>query len=213
MTRAMSPSTVSRRGALLRVVAALVGAGAAVGAVWALLAPPIQGVVALTRSGDRVKAAMGSDADLWFTSAALFVGMMSVLAVVAAVAAWQWRAHRGPAMIGALSAGAVAATAVGAGVGAAVARLRYGTIDVAAAPVTEEHRFHYIVEAPSVFFAHTPLDVALTLLMPAAVIAVVYVLAAVSTPRDDLGAWPPVDYPVVLTDRIATGADVPPSVP
>lgn len=205
--------TVPLRRAVLRVVAVLVVAGAAVGALWALLAPPVHGVVALTRSGDRVKAALGSEADHWFTAAALFVGMMSVLAVVAAVAAWQWRAHRGPVMTGALVIGAVAATLAGAGVATAIAGLRYGAVDVAGAPVSEGDRIHYITEAPSVFFGHTPLEIALTLLLPAAVIAVVYVLAAVATPRDDLGAWPPVDYPVVLTDRIATGVDVPPSVP
>ncbi|MGE2834552.1 DUF2567 domain-containing protein [Mycobacterium sp. SMC-4] len=213
MTAAVRESRVSRRGAVVRVLAALVAAGAIVGALWALVAPPIHGIVALTRSGDRIKAAIGNEADHWFTAAAMFVGMLSVLAVVAAVLAWQWRAHRGPVMIGALSAGAVAAAAAAAGVGTLVARWRYGSIDVATAPVTEDDRVHYITEAPAVFFGHTPLQIALTLLLPAAIIAGVYVLAAVATPRDDLGAWPPVDYPVVLTDRIATGADVPPVVP
>lgn len=213
MTPAVSEPTVSRRRALLRTVLALVAAGALVGAVWALLAPPVRGVVALTRSGDRVKAALGSEADHWFTAAALFCGMLCVLAVVAAVWAWQWRAHRGPAMTAALSVGAVGAAVAAAGTGALVARWRYGAVDVAAAPVSEDRRVHYITEAPAVFFGHTPWQIALTLLLPAAVIAGVYVLAAVSTPRDDLGAWPPVDYPSVLTDRIATEADVPPVVP
>lgn len=208
-----SEPTVPLRPAVARVVAAFVVAGAAVGVAWALLAPPIRGIVALTRGGDRVKAALGAEADHWFTSAALFVGMMSVLAVVAAVAAWQWRAHRGPVMLAGLAVGAVAATLAAAATATTVAGFRYGPVDVAGAPVSDEDRIHYITEAPAVFFGHTPLEVALTLLLPAAVVAVVYVLAAVATPRDDLGAWPPVDYPVVLTDRIATGADVPPSVP
>ncbi|MEZ0339628.1 DUF2567 domain-containing protein [Mycobacterium sp. pV006] len=205
--------TIPLRRAVVRVVAAFVVAGAAVGVGWALLAPPIRGIVALTRGGDRVKAALGAEADHWFTAAALFVGMMSVLAVVAAVAAWQWRAHRGPVMLGGLAVGAVAATLAAAATATAVAGFRYGAVDVAGAPVSEDDRIHYITEAPAVFFGHTPLEIALTLLLPAAVVAVVYVLAAVATPRDDLGAWPPVEYPVVLTDRIATGADVPPSVP
>ncbi|UXA20316.1 DUF2567 domain-containing protein [Mycobacterium sp. SMC-4] len=211
MTGATTPSTVSPTRARLRVAAGLVASGAVVGLVWALLAPPIHGVVALTRGGDRVKIALGSEADHWFTAAALFHGMLCVLAVVAAVLAWQWRAHRGPAMTAVLSIGAIGAAGAAAGVGALVARWRYGSVDVATAPVSEDRRVHYVTEAPAVFFGHTPLQIALTLLLPAAVIAIVYVLAAVSTPRDDLGAWPPVDDPVVFTDRIGTAADVPPA--
>lgn len=213
MTAAVTAPTVSRPRAMLRVVAGLVAAGAGVGVLWALLAPAIPGVVALTRSGDRVKAALGSGADLWFTAAALFHGMLSVLAVVAAVLVWQWRAHRGPAMLAALNAGAVGAAVTAAAVGALLARWRYGAVDVAAAPVSEERRVHYIIEAPAVFFGHTPLQIALSLLLPAAVITVVYALAAVSTPRDDLGAWPPVDYVLGVNGRTATGAAGPPAVP
>ncbi|KWX68575.1 DUF2567 domain-containing protein [Mycobacterium sp. NAZ190054] len=106
--------------------------------------------------------------------------------------------------------GAAAATT---GVGALLARLRYGTIDLAAAPVSDQQRVHYITEAPSVFFGHSPLQIAVTLLYPAAVAAVVYLLGAVATPRDDLGAWPPVEYPAAPTGRTATGVDVPPVVP
>ena len=40
------------------------------------------------------------------------------------------------------------------------------------------------------FFGHTPLQIAATLLLPAALAALVYALLAVATPRDDLGAWP-----------------------
>ena len=56
---------------------------------------------------------------------------------------------------------------------------------------------HYVVEAPAVFFGHSPLQIAATLLLPAAAAALVYALLAVSTQRDDLGAWPPVDEPVI----------------
>jgi hypothetical protein len=79
---------------------------------------------------------------------------------------------------------------VAAGVGAVLVHWRYGTIDVGAAPVSPEHRVHYVIEAPPVFFGHGPLQIAATLLLPAALAALVYALLAVATPRDDLGAWP-----------------------
>ena len=97
----------------------------------AWLAPPIHGVVALTRSNDRVKAYLGNEADHFFTSAFLLVGLLSVLAVVAAVLLWQWRAHRGPVILAALCVGSVAASAATVGVGALAVRWRYGSIDVA----------------------------------------------------------------------------------
>ena len=209
----MNEPTVSRRRAALIVVAGLTLVGALVGALWAWLAPPIRGVVALTRAGDRITASLGNESDHWFAAAFLVIGMLGVVAVVAAVLVWQWRAHRGPMMVAALAVGGVAAAAVAAGVGALAVRLRYGTIDVAAAPVTEENRVHYVVEAPAVFFGHSPLQIAATLLFPAGVAALVYLLAATATPRDDLGAWPPVEYPVLTTDRTATVADVPPVAP
>ncbi|MDN4521615.1 MULTISPECIES: DUF2567 domain-containing protein [Mycolicibacterium] len=213
MTHPAPSPTVSRSRAAVTVVAGLAAAGAVVGALWAWLAPPIRGVIALTRSGDRVKAYLGADSDHWFTSAALMVGMLSVLAVVAAVWVWQWRAHRGPVMTAALAVGAVASAATATGVGALVAHLRYGGIDMAAAPVSEQQRVHYIVEAPSVYFGHSPVQIAVTLLYPAAVAAIVYLFAAVATPRDDLGAWPPVENPLGPTGRNETTAGVPPVVP
>ena len=186
---------VSRRRAIAITVAGVTVAGALVGALWAWLAPPIHGVVALTKSGERIKAYLGNEADHFFIAAFLIVGMLGVVAVVAAVLLWQWRAHRGPVMAAALSIGLAAGAAAGAGVGAVLARLRYGAIDMAAAPVSPEHRVHYIVEAPAVFFGHSPLQIAATILLPAAAAALVYALMAVSTARDDLGAWPPVEEP------------------
>ena len=111
-------------------------AGTLIGALWAWIAPPIHGVVALTRSGERVRAYLGNEADHFFIGAFLIVGMLSVLAVVAAVLVWQWRAHRGPILVAALSVGSAAAAAAAAGVGAVLVRWRYGTIDVAAAPIS-----------------------------------------------------------------------------
>ena len=211
---------VSRGRAALTVVVGLAVAGAVIGALWAWLAPPIHGLVALTRSGERIKASLGSESDHWFTAAFLLIGMLAALAVVVAVLLWQWRAHRGPAMVAALAVGGVAAAAVAAGVGALAVHWRYGSIDLGAAPVSPDHRVHYVVEAPAVFFGHSPLQVAATLLFPAGVAALVYAMAVAATPRDDLGGWPPVEYHPVLTadpaltrDRIWTAADVPPVAP
>ena len=80
--------------------------------------------------------------------------------------------------------------AAAAGVGAVLVHWRYGTVPFETAPVTPQNRVYYFAEAPPVFFAHGPLQIATTLLFPAAVAALVYALIAVATPRDDLGAWP-----------------------
>ena len=189
--------TVSRKRAAVTVVAALAAAGVAVGALWSWLAPPIHGVVALTRDGDRIRAYLGNEGDHFFVAAFLLVGMVCAVAVVAAVWVWQWRAHRGPVLTAALAAGCALGAGVAAGVGALIVRLRYGVVDVAAAPVSEQHRVHYVVEAPPVFFGLSPFQAALTILFPAAIAALVYSLTAVSTARDDLGAWPPVEEPVL----------------
>lgn len=207
----LAPPRISRNRAAITVAAGLALTGALIGALWAWLAPPIHGVVALTKSGDRVRAHLGNEADHFFVAAFLVVGMLCVMAVVAAVLVWQWRAHRGPLMVAALGLGSAAAAGVASGVGAALVHWRYGTIDVAGAPISPEHRVHYVIEAPPVFFGHSPLLIALTILFPAAIAALVYALIAVSIPRDDLGAWPPVESEV--DDAIATAGTVPPSDP
>jgi len=189
------PPRISRRLAVAIAVPGLTVAGALVGALWAWLAPSIHGVVALTKSGERVKAYLGNEADHFFISAFLIVGMLSALCVIAAVLLWQWRAHRGPAMVAALAVGAAAAAGAATGVGAALVRWQYGVVDIAAAPVSPEHRVHYIVEAPAVFFGHSPLQIAATVLFPVAAAALVYSTIAMATSRDDLGAWPPVEQP------------------
>jgi hypothetical protein len=203
------PPRVSRGRAAVTVVAGLALTGAVIGALWAWLAPSIHGVVALTKSGERVRAHLGNEADHFFVAAFLEIGMLCVMAVVAAVLVWQWRAHRGPLMVAALGLGSAAAAGVAAGVGAVLVHWRYGTIDVDSAPVSPEHRVHYVIEAPPVFFGHSPLLIALTILFPAAIAALVYALIAVSIPRDDLGAWPPVE--TELDHAIATAGTVLPS--
>jgi MFS family permease len=193
----VAPPRISRRRAVAITVAGLTVSGALIGALWAWLAPPIHGVVALTKRGERVKAFLGNEADHFFVAAFLLVGVLGALAVIAAVLLWQWRAHRGPVMLATVTIGSAAAAAAAAGIGAVLVHWRYGAIDIAGAPVSPEHRVHYVVEAPAVFFGHSSLQIAATILLPAAAAALVYALMAVSTHRDDLGAWPPVDQPVV----------------
>jgi hypothetical protein len=204
---------VSRARAAVLVAVGLAVAGALVGALWAWLAPPSHGVVALTRSGNRVHTYLGSEADHFFVAAFMMLGFLSVLAVVAAVLVWQWRPHRGPVLAAALSLGSVAAAAAATGVGAALAHWRYGTVDIAGAPVSPQNRVHYFTEAPTVFFGHTPLQIASTLVVPAAIGALVYALLAVSTARDDLGGWPAFEpLPRALPpSAVVTPSDLPAS--
>ncbi|OBA86288.1 hypothetical protein A5662_02950, partial [Mycobacteriaceae bacterium 1482268.1] len=172
-------------------------AGSLTGALWACLAPPIHGVIALTKSGDRVHAALGSESDNFFVSAFLLVGMVVALAVVSAVLVWQWRAHRGPVLCAALAVGSAAAFGAAAGIGALIVRARYDVIDIGGAPISPEHRVFYVTEAPPVFFAHGGWVILASVLFPAAVAALIYALIAASTSRDDLGGWPPEDQPVL----------------
>ncbi|MGH3674388.1 MAG: DUF2567 domain-containing protein [Mycobacterium sp.] len=199
---------ISRRCAALTVVVGLAVAGALIGALWAWIAPPLHGVIALTRDGDRIHAILGNEVDHFFLGAFLLVGLVVVLAVVSAVLVWQWRAHRGPVLVAALAIGSAAAAGAAAGVGALLVRWRYDIVDIAGAPISPEDRVHYVTEAPAVFFAHTPLMIAATFLFPAAMGALTYSLLAVSTPRDDLGGWPPEEPQLPVTAAVA-----PPSSP
>ena len=178
----------------MSVVVALTVCGAALGALWAWIAPPIHTITALTRSGERVDAFLGTEADNLFVAAAMLIGLLVMLAIVSAVAVWQWRAHRGPVLATALWIGLVAGGAAAAGVGAALAHWRYGTPDHQGVALTQENRVHYFTEAPGVFAGHSPLQIAVTLLLPAALAALTYSLLAVGTPRDDLSGWPVGDH-------------------
>lgn len=182
----------SRAAAALSVVAGLGFCGALLGAVWAWIAPPIHTIIGLTKSGERVDAFLGKEADNQFVAVAIMVGLMAMLAIVSAVLVWQWRVHRGPVLVTALWIGQVVAAAAAAGVGVATAHWRYGTPDrnVVLSP---ENRVAYFTEAPPVFPGHHPLQIAVALLLPAAVAALAYAFMAVATPRDDLGAWPAED--------------------
>jgi hypothetical protein len=209
---------LSHVAAAMRVVLVMVALGVVVGAAWAWLAPPVQIVLALTKAGDRVRGYVGDESDLVFLGPFLMTGMLFALAVASAVAVWQWRPHRGPLLVGALSLGALAAAGAAAGVGAATARWRYGTVDVARASLSPEHRVNYVHEAPAVFFGHTPWQIAASVIFPAGVAALIYSISALSTKRDDLGAWPPVEVawavaPVGPIDPVPTAAGDPPADP
>ena len=169
------------------VVAGLAVGGALLGGVWVLVAPPVHGVVALNRSGQRLHVYLGNEADHFFVSAVMMVGLLTAAAVAAAVLVWQWRRRRGPAMVAALVLGALAAAAAAAAVGAGLARLRYGAVNVAAAPVSPQHRVFYVTEAPTVFFGHAWLQVLATLLLPAAAAALTYAMMVAASAHDDLG--------------------------
>jgi hypothetical protein len=203
------PPRISRGRAALTVVGCLAVAGAALGALWGWIAPPIHGVIALTKSGDRVHAALGAESDNFFTAAFLFTGLLVVLAAVAAVAVWQWRAHRGPLMCVALAVGSAAATGAAAAVGWLITRARYDVIDIGGAAISPEHRVVYVTEAPPVFFATSGWVIVASILFPVAVAALVYSMIAISSPRDDLGAWPPQDQvlpPPVTADGVLPSA-------
>ncbi len=196
----------TRRRASLTVAAGLLPAGALVGGVWAWLAPPINGVLALTHSGERLHDYLGSESDHFFVAAFLMLGLLNVIASVAAVLAWQWRAHRGPEMVVALCAGMVVAAAAAIGVGVLLAHVRYGSVDFATVPLSHEHPLHYFTEAAPVFFGPSRLQIACTLLLPAATAALVYAVPAAATSRDDLGGYPPVEtvYPHVESATATT---------
>lgn len=206
-----APPRFSRSRAAVTVVVGLAVAGALVGALWAWIAPSIHSVIALAKSGDRVHAYLGNESDNFFVAAFLLVGLVVALAIVSAVLVWQWKPHRGPVLVAALTLGSAMAAGAAAGVGALLVRSRYNVVDIAGAPISPEHRVHYLTEAPPVFFAHSPLLIAASIMFPAAMAALVYALIAVSTSRDDLGGWPPVDQPAML--RPVTVDGVLPSAP
>jgi Protein of unknown function (DUF2567) len=195
MTDAPTPEVprISRRRAALTVATGLLPAGALAGALWAWLAPPVKGVVVLTHSGERIHDYLGSESDHFFVAAFLMLGLLNVVAAVAAVLAWQWRAHRGPHMVVALCTGMMIAAGTAIGVGVLLAHLRYGTVNFATVPLTHDHPLHYFTQAAPVFFGPSPLQAACTLLLPAATAALVYAVPAAATARDDLGGYPPVE--------------------
>jgi hypothetical protein len=166
-----------------------------IGGWWAWIAPPIHAVVALTHSGERVHDYLGSESDHFFLAPCLMLGLLTVVAVVASVLVWQWREQRGPGMVIALSIGLVTGAAAAAGVGALLVWLRYGALNFGAIPLSSDHKVAYVIQAPPVLFAHGPLQVAVTLIWPAGIAALVYAVLAAANARDDLGGLPVADQP------------------
>jgi hypothetical protein len=181
---------IQRRRALGTVVLGLTVTGVVLGGVWGWIAPPIHAVVALARTGERVHDYLGTESQHFFDAPCLLLGLLSFVAVVAPVLAWQWHDHRGPAMVVGLSIGMAACAAAAAAVGVLVVRLRYGALNFDAVPLSPDHKLAYVVEAPPVFFAQGPWQVAMTLLWPVAIAALVCAVIAAGSPRDDLGVPP-----------------------
>ena len=206
----VAPPRISRARAAVMVVVGLALAGAALGALWAWIAPPIHGVIALTKSGNRVHAALGAESDNFFIAAFLLVGLVVALAVVSAVLVWQWRPHRGPVLCTALAIGSAAAAGAAAGVGALIVRSRYDIIDIAGAPISPEHRVHLRDRSPAgVLRALRLADRGDRSCSPRRWPRWSTALIAVSTSRDDLGGWPPVEPvlpPPVTVDGVLPSA-------
>ncbi len=187
--RAGVPRAVRRRAIVVAALGAT-ASGVVIGALWAWIAPPIHAVVAITRAGERVHDYLGTESEHFFNAPCLMLGLLTVLAVVGTVLVWQWRKHRGPAMVLALSLGMVAAGAVAAATGVLLVRLRYGAVNFDAVPLSGSPSVAYVVQAPPVFFAQRALQVAVSLMWPAGIAALVYALMAAADARDDLGGLP-----------------------
>jgi hypothetical protein len=98
-------------------------------------------------------------------------------------------------MVIALSIGLVTGAAAAAGVAALLVWLRYGALNFGAIPLSSDHKVAYVTQAPPVLFAHGPLQVAVTLIWPAGIAALVYAVLAAANARDDLGGLPVADQP------------------
>ncbi|MBW0020016.1 MAG: DUF2567 domain-containing protein [Mycobacterium sp.] len=189
------PSGVTRAArvrACLAVVLGLTLSGVLAGALWAWIAPPLHAVVAITRAGERVHDYLGNESEHFFVAPFLMLALLGVISVVAPVLVWQWRQHRGPGMVVVLCIGLVLAAAVAVTVGALLVRLRYGALDFDTVPLVGERAVAYVVEAPPVFFARGPLQVATTLFWPVGIASLVCVLLVAANARDDLGGLPAV---------------------
>lgn len=198
---------LARARALLVVVLGLSGIGVLIGGWWAWIAPPLHAVAALTHAGERVHDYLGNESDHFFVAPCLMLGLLTVVAVVASVLVWQWRERRGPGMAIALSIGLITGAAAALGVGALLVRLRYGALDFGAIPLSNDHKVAYVVEAPPVLFGHGPLQVALTLVWPAGIAALVYAVLAAANVRDDLGAFSAAEQPSPPTDVTVDGGE------
>jgi hypothetical protein len=188
-----SARRASRARAIVIAALGFSAIGVLIGGLWAWIAPPIHVVVATTRAGERVHDYLGTESEHFFNAPCLMLGLLTVVAVVAPVLAWQWRERRGPRMVVGLSIGMVTVAVAAATVGALSVRLRYGSLSFDAVPLIGKPAVAYVVQAPPVFFGLGPLQVVVTLLWPAAIAALVYALLAAGNARDDLGGLPVAD--------------------
>lgn len=78
---------MSRARAVVVVVIGLLAAGVLIGGLRAWIAPPIDGVVALDHSGERLHDYVGTESEHFFVAAFLMLGLLSVVSVVAPVRA------------------------------------------------------------------------------------------------------------------------------
>ena len=192
------PADVARTSRVRAIVILWLGlavTGVVVGGLWAFIAPPIRAVVALTRSGERVHDYLGAESEHFFDAPCLLLGLLIAAAVVSAVLVWQWREQRGPGMVVGLSIGMVITAAVASATGAALVRMTYGALNFDAVPLSGKPSVAYVLQAPPVFFALGPLQVATTLMCPAAIAALVYAVLAAANARDDLGGLPVAGHP------------------
>ena len=146
------------------VVLSLVGA-----VVWGLLTPAEHLVVVAADRG----APLTNESEHQFDAVALFVGIASIVGLISAMAAWQWRSRRGPILYLGLLVGSGVGAAVMSLAGEAVARLHYPHPD---APKVDQ------------IVALAPSAVTMPALIAQAFVAssVTLVLALLSA-RDDLG--------------------------
>ena len=77
--------------------------------------------------------------------------------------------------------------------GSVAVRLRYGAVNFDAIPLPKGPSVAYVSQAPPVFFSGAPLVVAMTLIWPVGIAALVYAVLAAAEARDDLGALPVAD--------------------
>ncbi len=180
----------SRARAIVIAALALSATGVLIGGLWAWIAAPIHAVVAITHAGERVHDYLGTESEHFFDAPCLMLGLLTVLAVVAPVLAWHWRERRGPRMVVGLSIGMVTVAAAASVAGAVLVRLRYGAVNFDAVPLSGSPSVAYVTQAPPVLLSHGPLQVAATLMWPAAIAALVYALLAAADARDDLGGLP-----------------------
>jgi hypothetical protein len=188
-----SAPQASRARAIVVAALGFSATGVLIGGLWAWIAPPIHVVVAITRAGERVHDYLGTESEHFFNAPCLMLGLLTVVAVIAPVLAWQWRQRRGPRMVVGLSIGMVIVAMAAAAVGALLVRLHYGASNFDAVPLFGKPAVAYVVQAPPVFFGLGPLQVVVTLFWPTAIAALVYALLAAGNARDDLGRLPVAD--------------------